>query len=184
MIWIGLLLLALMLWLVLVFNALVSLRNRADGAWADIEVQLERRYDLVPNLVEVVRGYASHERSAFEIVAAVRAAAMEACSPAEKTQAEPGLVLGLRSVFALAEAYPTLKANEEFLTLQVTLTKIEDSLQSARRYYNAVVRDLNTKLQVFPNNLIAALLQIRTREYFQLDSADEGKTVAVSLGSK
>lgn len=184
MIWIGLLLLAVILWLIVLFNALVSLRNRADGAWADIDVQLKRRYELVPNLVEVVKGYATHERSTFENVAGARAAAMDARSPAEKTQAEPALVSGLHSVFALAEAYPALQANEEFLKLQTTLTQIEDSLQSARRYYNAVVRDLNTKLQVFPNNLIAPLFRIRTREYFQLDNADEGKAVPVSFGNK
>lgn len=184
MIWIALLTLAVVLWLIFLFNSLVSLSNRADAAWADIDVQLKRRYDLVPNLVEVVKGYAAHERGTFEKVAAARAAAMGAYSPAEKTTMEPDLVSGLRSIFALAEAYPALKANEEFLKLQTGLTEIEDTLQSARRYYNAIVRDLNTKLQVFPNNLIAPLFSVRAREYFQLDNADEAKAVTVKFEGK
>jgi LemA protein len=168
-------------WLIVLFNSLVRLSNRADGAWADIEVQLKRRYDLVPSLVEVVQGYAAHERGTFEAVAAARTAAMGACSPAEKTQTEPSLVAGLRSIFALAEAYPRLKANEEFLNLQGHLAQIEDTVQNARRYYNAVVRDLNTQLQLFPNSMAAPLLGVQPREYFQLDNAGEAQAVNVNF---
>jgi LemA protein len=184
MIWTGFLLLALVVWLVFVSNSLVRLTNRADAAWADIDVQLKRRYDVVPNLVGVVKGYAAHERGTFEKVAAARAVAMDAYSPASKSQAEPGLVSGLRSVFALAEAYPALKANDEFLKLQAALTDIENCLQSARRYYNAVVRDLNTRPQIFPNNMMAPLFGVRKREYFQLDNAEEAEAVSVNLAGE
>jgi LemA protein len=182
MMWILPIVVIVVVWLIYVFNSLISLSNRAANAWADIDVQLRRRYDLVPNLVEVVKGYAAHERSTFEKVAAARSTAQSSHSPSEKTQTEPVLISGIRSLFALAEAYPELKANEEFLSLQNNLVEIEDTLQSARRYYNAVVRDLNTKLQVFPNNAVAPVFGVQPREYFQLDCPDEAQTVGVKFG--
>lgn len=184
MMWLTILLLVLLGWLIYLFNSLIGLKNRADNAWADIDVQLKRRYDLIPNLVEVVKGYAAHERGTLENVTAARGAAMSAVTPAAKAEAEPNLLVGLRSIFAIAEAYPDLKANEEFLKLQDTLTDIENYLQGARRYYNAVVRDLNTKLQVFPNNLVAPLFAVRPREYFALASEQEAQTVDVSFEKK
>jgi len=183
-IWLVLILLALVGWLIHIFNSLVSLSNTADAAWADIDVQLKRRYDLVPNLVEVAKGYAGHENTTLVKVAEARTAGVGAYTPGEKSQTEPALVAGLHSVFALAESYPQLKANEEFLSLQHTLVDIEDYLQSARRYYNAVVRDLNTRTEVFPNNFLASLFGVSAREYFQLDNAQEAKPVPVSFGAK
>ena len=186
MITIGIILFLLVVtgWLIYVFNTLVSLSNRADAAWADIDVQLKRRYDLVPNLVETVKGYAAHETGTFQKVAAARAAGLDAFTPGEKSQTEPTLAAGVRQLFAVAEAYPELKANEEFLRLQNSLADIEDYLQSARRYYNAVVRDLNITAQMFPNNWVAPLFAVRPREYFQLDSPDQAKPAEVSFGAK
>ena len=183
-IWVILALLGLVGWMIYLFNTLVGLSNRADAAWADIDVQLKRRYDLVPNLVETVKGYAAHESGTFEKVATARTAALDTYTPAEKTKSEPPLVAGVHQLLALAEAYPSLKANEEFLSLQHTLTDIEDYLQSARRYYNAVVRDLNTQVQMFPNNLVASLLAVGPREYFQLDNEQEAKPATVSFGAR
>ncbi len=167
--WVVLGLLAFVAWLILIFNRLVSLSNLADAAWADIDAHLKRRYDLVPNLLEVAKRYATHENATFEKIAAARAAGLDAFTPAEKAHTEPGLAAGLRSVFALAESYPELKANEQFLYLQHTLTDIEDYLQSARHHYNAVVRGLNTQTQVFPNNLFASMFGVVPRQYFQFD---------------
>jgi len=183
-IWLVLILLALVGWLIHVFNSLVSLSNTADAAWADIDVQLKRRYDLVPDLVEVTKGYAGHESTTLVKVAEARTAGMSAYTPGEKTKTEPVLVAGLRSLFALAESYPQLKANEQFLNLQHTLVDIEDYLQSARRHYNAVVRDLNTRTEVFPNNYLASLFGVTAREYFQLDNPQEAKPAAVGFGAK
>ena len=183
MIWAILALLALLGWFIYLFNTLISLSNRADAAWADIDAQLKRRYDLVPNLVEIVKGYAAHESDTFEKVAAARTAALDTYTPDEKTKSEPPLLAGVRQLLALAEAYPALKANEEFTGLQQTLTDIEDYLQSARRSYNTVVRDLNTTLQVFPNNLVASMLAVAPREYFQLDHEQEAKPVSANLGA-
>ncbi len=133
-----------------IYNSLVQLRVRADNAWADIDVQLKRRYDLIPNLVETVKGYAAHEKGTFENVAKYRSAAMAASTPAEKSEAEGQLTYALRGLLAVAEAYPQLRASEQFQSLQGSLSGLEDAIQNARRYYNAVVRDLNTKIQTFP----------------------------------
>ena len=137
------------------YNGLVQLKVRADNAWSDIDVQLKRRHDLIPNLVETVKGYAAHEKSTFENVARYRSAAMAATSAADRAQAEGQLTQALRGLLAVAEAYPDLKANTQFQALQQSLSELEDALQNSRRYYNAVVRDLNTKIQSFPTNLIA-----------------------------
>lgn len=177
-------LLLAMVWIAWIYNSLVSLHNRADAAWADIDVQLGRRYDLVPNLVAIVKGYAAHEATTFENVAAARCAALEAFTPAEKNRTEPTLSQGLRSIVALAEGYPELKANEEFLRLQQSLTDTENSLQTSRRDYNAVVRDLSIRQQQFPNNLLAPLFGLKPREYFQLNDPLQTQAGRVDLGDR
>src|SRR5271166_5230641 len=152
------------------YNGLVRLKVQCDNAWSDIDVQLKRRYDLIPNLVETVKGYAAHEKGTLEGVVAARNQAMTAEGPAAKAQAEGMLTAALRQVFALAEAYPQLRAVESFNQLQGTLNSIEDSVQNARRYYNAVVRDLNTKIQVFPSNIIAGMFNFKPREFFEISA--------------
>jgi LemA protein len=158
-----------------IYNGLVSLRVRADGAWADIDTQLKRRHDLIPNLVETVKGYAGHERSVLERVTELRSSAMQAAGPTEAGAVEPQLSLALRSLFAVAENYPELRANENFLELQRSLGEIENDLQLARRYYNAVVRDLNTRIQTVPSNIVASLFHIESRSFFELESPEEGR---------
>ncbi|MFQ5746346.1 MAG: LemA family protein [Gemmatimonadota bacterium] len=153
---------------VVVYNGLVRLRVRSENAWADIDVQLKRRYDLIPNLVETVKGYASHERETLEAVIEARNRAMGAAGPAAKAQAEGALTNALKSLFALAEAYPQLRAVESFTQLQGTLQDIEEAVQNARRYYNAVVRDLNTKIDQFPSNLVARAFRFEKEEFFEL----------------
>lgn len=162
----------IILWVIFAFNGLVSLRNRAREAWADIEVQLKRRYDLIPNLVNTVKGYATHESSAFENVTKARSAAMGAGSMTDKGQAENMLAGALKSVFAIAEAYPDLKANTNFLALQNELSDTENKIQSARRFYNANVRDLNTKVEMFPGNIIAGIFHFAKMEFFDLGDND------------
>jgi len=158
---------------VMMYNSLVKLRERADGAWADIDVQLKRRYDLVPNLVETVKGYASHEKETLERVVQARASAMGAEGPAAKAQAEGALTGALKSLFALAEAYPQLQAAGGFRDLQASLSQIEEQIAQARRYYNAVVRDFNTKTQTFPSVLIARAFGFGEREFFEADEAEK-----------
>ena len=162
----------IVLWVIWAFNSLVSLRNRAKEAWADIEVQLKRRYDLIPNLVNTVQGYATHERSAFENVTKARSAAMGAGSLAQKAGAENMLSGALKSLFAIAEAYPDLKANQNFLALQNELSDTENKVQAARRFYNTNVRDMNTKIEVFPSNVIARSFGFSKMEFFDLPDAD------------
>ena len=152
------------------YNSLVQLRVRCDSAWSDIDVQLKRRHDLIPNLVETVKGYAAHEKGTFENIAKFRSQAMQAVTPADN--AENQLTGALKSLFAVAENYPELKASEEFTQLQGSLSQTEDSIQNARRYYNAVVRDLNTKIQVFPTNLMAGMFGFTQRQFFETTAAD------------
>jgi len=156
-----------------IYNGLISLRVRADGAWSDIEVQLKRRHDLIPNLVETVKGYAGHERSVLERVTELRGQAVTAQGPAAASAVEPQLSLALRSLFAVAESYPQLRANENFLELQRNLGEIENDVQAARRYYNAVVRDLNTRIQTVPSNLVASTFGVTERPFFELESPEE-----------
>ncbi|MFA6177853.1 MAG: LemA family protein [Candidatus Paceibacterota bacterium] len=166
-------LLAIVLLAIFSFNRFVSLRNRAKEAWADIEVQLKRRYDLVPNLVNTVKGYATHESSAFENVTKARSAAMGATGPTTgHAEAENMLTSALKSVFAIAEAYPDLKANQNFLALQNELSDTENKIQSARRFYNANVRDLNTSVESFPGNIIASIFNFSKMEFFDLADND------------
>lgn len=155
------------------YNSLVKLREQADAAWADIDVQLKRRSDLVPNIVATVKGYASHEKETLEAVISARSAAMTAQGPAERGQAEGMLTGALKSLFALSEAYPDLKAAGGFQDLQGTLADLEDSLQNARRYYNAVVRDYNTKIHSVPSNLIARSFNFAEREFFEIPEAEK-----------
>ena len=162
----------LALWVVFAYNRFITLVNRAKEAWSDIDVQLKRRYDLIPNLVSTVKGYAAHESGAFEKVTKARAAAMGAGSLAEKSQAELGLTGALKSLFAIAEAYPDLKANANFLELQRELSDTENKIQAARRFYNSTVMDLNTSIETFPNNLIASFFKFAKLEFFELE-ADE-----------
>ncbi len=165
-----------------IYNSLVRLRNTADQSWSDIDVQLKRRHDLVPNLVETVKGYAAHERGTFEEVVQARNAAMQASSPVDKAQAENALQTTLRSLFALAENYPELKANQNFIELQKELSNIEEQIQLSRRYYNAVVRDLNTRIESVPSNIVANMYGFKKKEFFELDSAEERKAPEVKFG--
>ena len=161
------------LWGIYAFNRFVSLKNRAEEAWADIEVQLKRRYDLIPNLVNTVKGYATHEQSAFENVTKARSMAMGASGPTpEHAQAENMLSGALKSIFAIAEAYPDLKANQNFLALQNELSDTENKIQAARRFYNTNVRDLNTSIESFPASLIAGLFRFSKKEFFDLADND------------
>lgn len=164
-----------------IYNGLIKLRNTSEQAWADVDVQLKRRYDLIPNLVETVKGYASHEQETFEKVVQARNQAMGAATPVDKGQAENFLTSALKSLFALAEAYPDLKANQNFLDLQDELSKIEEQIQLARRYYNAVVRDLNTKIETVPSNIVANMFNFETKEYFELDSEEEREAPKVDF---
>ena len=163
----------LILWLVAVYNGLIRLKNRVDEAWSDIDVQLKRRYDLIPNLVSTVKGYAAHEKELFEKVTAARTAAMGASTPHDKEQAENMLSGTLKSLFAVAESYPDLKANQNFLELQRELTDTEDKIQASRRFYNGNVRDFNTKIEIFPNNMIAGMLNFAKREFFEAEGGEK-----------
>lgn len=167
---------------VVMYNGLVKLRVRVNNAWADIDVQLKRRYDLIPNIVETVKGYASHEKDTLEAVVQARNQAISAQGPAAQADAENVLTGALRQLFALAEAYPDLKAVNSFTELQETLEEVEESVQSARRYYNAVVRDYNTKTQVFPANLLANAFAFTRREFYALDDEAAREAPKVSFG--
>ncbi len=163
------------------FNGFVSKVNRTKEAWADIDVQLKRRYDLIPNLVETVKGYAAHETSVFENVTKARAAAMGATTPADKATTENALSGTLKTLFAVSEAYPDLKANQNFLQLQQELGDTEDKIQAARRFYNSNVQDLNTSVQSFPGNIIAGMFNFKAMDLFQLGDADAAAREPVAV---
>ena len=165
----------LVLIVVAMYNGLVRLNVQASNAWSDIDVQLKRRTDLIPNVVESVKGYASHERQTLEAVinARNRAVSAQGAGPAERGQAEGALTGALRGLFALAESYPQLRAAENFVQLQNTLSQIEDAVQNARRYYNAVVRDLNTRIQQVPSNIVASLFGFKNREFFEIPDTEK-----------
>ncbi len=171
----------LALWFIVGYNSFIRLINRAKEAWADIDVQLKRRYDLIPNLVQTVKGYASHESTAFENVTRARAAAMGATSLSQKSQTENELVGALKSLFAVSEAYPELKANQNFLKLQEELADTENKIQAARRFYNTNVRDLNTKIESFPSNFIANIFNFSKMEFFQLEQSAAREPVQVKF---
>lgn len=155
-------------WLIATYNGFIRLVNRTKEAWADIDVQLKRRYDLIPNLIETVKGYATHEKDAFENVTKARSAAMGASNVADHGKAENMLTGALKSLFAVAEAYPDLKANQNFLELQRELSDTENKIQAARRFYNTNVRDLNTALQSFPGNIVGGVFAFKQSEFFEL----------------
>lgn len=166
-----------------IYNGLVRLKNRVEEAWADIDVQLKRRHDLIPNLVETVKGYAAHEQGTLDKVVQARNAAMQAQSSgnrAELEKAENMLSSTLKSIFALSEAYPDLKANTNFLELQRELSDTENKIQASRRFYNTNVRDFNTKLEVFPTNMIGSMLGFKSRDFFEA-AAEEKENVKVSF---
>lgn len=163
------------------FNRLVSLKNRSEEAWSDIDVQLKRRHDLIPNLVETVKGYAKHEKGIFEEVTKARAEAISSKGMAEKAKAENQITEALKSVFAVAENYPNLKANENFVELQREITDTEDKVQAARRFYNANVRDLNIAIESFPSNVIANMFHYQKKELFELTDIGEKEPVEVKL---
>jgi len=167
---------------IVIYNKLVRLRTTVKSSWSDIDVQLKKRYDLVPNLVETVKGYASHEKSVLENVTMARAAAMKASSPADKAKAENMFTETLKSLFAVAEAYPQLRANENFMQLQQQLKDLEDNIEYARRYYNAVVRDYNIMTETFPSNIVAGQFRFEKSEFFELEEAGVArKPVKVSF---
>jgi LemA protein len=182
--WVLLIALVLVIFILIgMYNSLVRLKVQVDNAWADIDVQLKRRYDLIPNLVETVKGYAAHEKGTLEAVINARNRAMTATGPVDKAIAENQLSGALKSLFALSEAYPQLRAIEGFTSLQNSLTQIEDTVQNARRYYNAVVRDLNTKIQQFPTNIFAGMLGFRPREFFEVTASAEREAPKVSFNN-
>ncbi|MFH1866833.1 MAG: LemA family protein [Patescibacteria group bacterium] len=166
-------------WIIAAYNRFVNLRNRSQEGWSDIDVQLKRRYDLIPNLVATVKGYAKHEEGVFTKVTEARTRAMGAQGVAEKGQAENMLTGALKSLFAVAESYPDLKASANFAKLQDELSDTENKIQAARRFYNGLVRDFNTALQVFPSNIIANLFRFTTREFFELENETEKQNVKV-----
>jgi LemA protein len=159
---------------IVLFNRLVSLRNRADNGWSQIDVQLRRRYDLIPNLIETVKGYAAHEREVFEEISEARTRGMAADSVPDQAQAENQVTRGLRQLFAVAEAYPELKANQNFLALQEELTGTESKIAYARQFYNDQVMRLNTAIQAFPSNVVASMFHFRPREFFDIEDPVRG----------
>ncbi|MDP3056952.1 MAG: LemA family protein [bacterium] len=173
--------LAIILWAVGIYNGLVTLKNRVDEAWSDIDVQLKRRYDLIPNLINTVKGYATHEKELFEKVTQARANAMNAQSPEQKAGAENMLTGALKSLFAVSENYPQLRASENFLELQRELTDTEDKVQASRRFYNGNVRDFNIKLEVFPDMIVANMLAYKKREFFEIANVAEKEPVQVKF---
>jgi LemA protein len=175
---IGLIVLGVLAVLVIyIYNSLVRSKVRVDEAWSDISVQLKRRYDLIPNLVNTVKGYASHEKTVFEDVTEARAQALNAQTVTEAAKADNQFQAALKSLFAVAEAYPDLKANQSFQQLQAELVDTEDKIQAARRFYNGAARDLNVKIQTFPTNIFAGMLGFKVRDFFEVDA---GEAAAVS----
>jgi len=173
--------LILALWLIGVFNALVKIKNRVKEAWADIDVQLKRRYNLIPNLMETVKGYASHEKEVFEKVTQARAQAMSAQNVEEKAKAENMLSNTLKSLFAVSENYPDLKASQNFLELQRELRDTEDKIQAARRFYNTNVRDLNIKRESFPSSIVARMFNFKKMDLFELQEAEQREVPKVNF---
>ncbi len=169
------------LWVVFTYNGFITLKNRAQEAWADIDVQLKRRYDLIPNLIETVKGYAAHEREALQNVTEARSKAMQAGTLAEHAQAENMLTDTLKSLFAVAEAYPDLKANQNFLELQRELSDTENKIQAARRFYNQNVMALNTGLEQFPGNIIGGGFKFEKREFFELSESEQAAKEPVKV---
>lgn len=180
--WIILVIIAIALgWIILTYNGLVTLRNRAKEAWSDIDVQLKRRYDLIPNLVETVKGYAAHESGVFQKVTEARTRAMGAGTLKDKAEAENVLSGTLKTLFAVSENYPQLRASENFQKLQDELTDTENKVQAARRFYNGNVRDLNIKIEIFPANLIASTFNFKKMEFFEIEETAQKEPVQVKF---
>jgi LemA protein len=173
--------LVIVLWFVGVYNGLVGMRNQVKNAWSQIDVQLKRRYDLIPNLVETVKGYAKHEREVFENVTKARSACMAATGPADVAKAENFLSQTLKSLFAVAEAYPELKANQNFLALQEELTSTENKVSFARQFYNDTVMRYNTRIQTVPSNIVAGMFSFTAEQFFQTENAAERQAVKVQF---
>jgi len=171
----------IVLWLIFVFNSLITGKNRTQEAWSDIDVQLKRRYDLIPNLVEAVKGYAKHESSVFEKVTQARSQAMQATGAEAKAKAENALTNTLKSLFAVAENYPELRASENFAKLQDELSDTENKIQASRRFYNGNARDFNIKMEVFPNNIVAKMLGFAKFEFFEIGNEEEREAVKVKF---
>ncbi len=174
----------IVVWLIATYNGLITLRNRTDEAWSDIDVQLKRRYDLIPNLVETVKGYAGHEREVFEKVTLARTAAINAekgGNLAEISKTENMLAGTLKTLFAVAENYPDLKASQNFLQLQDELSDTENKIQASRRFYNGNVRDFNTKMEKFPTNMIAGMFGFKSREFFEMEEPAQREAVKVQF---
>jgi LemA protein len=169
------------LWMIMVYNQLISLKAMIKEAWSGIDVQLKRRYDLIPNLVNTVKGYSIHEKGVLENIAKFRSASINATSIEGKVQAEQGLTGALKTLFAVAESYPDLKANQNFLELQKQLTSIENDLQLARRYYNGTARNYNIRCSVFPSNLVASMFSFQTEPYFEIVDTSERQAPKVSF---
>lgn len=174
-------LILLVLWIIFTYNRLITLRNRAKEAWSDIDVQLKRRYDLIPNLVETVKGYAAHERELFENVTEARSRAMGAKTMKERSEAENTLSATLKTLFAVSENYPQLRASENFLELQRELRDTEDKVQAARRFYNGNVRDINIKIESFPANIVASLFKFDKIEFFEIEEPAAREPVKVNF---
>ncbi len=174
--------LLILIWIISIYNSLVRLRQHLKDSWAGIETELRRRYDLIPNLVATVKGYVAHEKQVFETVTEARTRAVSSSgSPASQARDENVLVQGLRSLFAVSEGYPELKASVNFLELQRELANTEDRIQAARRFYNGNVRDLNTRIEVFPSNLIANLFSFKQAEYFEIEEVGVARAPKVDL---
>lgn len=171
----------LVFYIIALYNSLVKLKIRSEEAWSDIDVQLKRRYDLIPNLVEIVKGYAKHEKTAFENVTRARAEALQAQTVPQKSKAENQIEGALKSIFAVAEAYPELKANENFVELQRELTDTEDKIQASRRFYNANVRELNIAVESFPTNIISNMFKFEKKDLFELKEAAAKEPVKVKF---
>ena len=176
-----LIMVALIIWIIVTYNRIIALRVRSTNAWSDIDVQLKQRWDLIPQLVETVKGYAAHEQNTLEGALQARSAAQQAESPARRGDAERGVHNSAARLFALSEDYPDLRADDLFVSLHNNLVAIEDDLESARRYYNAVVRDFNTAIEQFPAALIAGMMAARELEFFQLDNPEEALPPLISL---
>jgi len=184
LIYVGVVLLIVIIWLVAMYNGLIRLKNRVEEAWSDIDVQLKRRYDLIPNLIETVKGYATHEQETLRQVVEARNSAMQAQKSGDtkkQLEAENTLSGTLKSIFALSENYPDLKANQNFVELQRELSDTENKIQASRRFYNSNVKDFNTKIQMFPTNIIASKLKFSSREYFEVEDEKERDNVKVKF---
>ncbi len=170
------------LWVIATYNGFIQLRVKTEEAWSDIDTQLKKRYDLIPNLVETVKGYASHEDKVFEEVTKARSQAMQATNPQDLAKAENMLSQTLKSLFAVAENYPDLKANQNFLELQQTLSFVEDDISKSRRYYNGAIKEFNTKIELFPSNIIAGFFHFGKKEFFEAEEVERAN-VKVSFGA-